>query len=93
MSWLFRAYHYLNKTDPRPLLPRGLERSDAAQRDPSYDEAYLIALRYARTPDQARLLLVRYGGVAGVIRNVTPPRRKSPPRWARLKRLVRKMFP
>ena len=93
MSWFFKAWHYLNNRDPRPLLPGGYERADAAQREPTEEEAYLIALRYARTPDQARLFLDWHGGVEGVIAQMKPPQRKPPPRMARLKRLVRKMFP
>ena len=93
MGWLFRAYRYLNQQEQRPLLPGGYERSDETRREPTYDEMYLIALRYARTPDQARALLHQHGGVAGVIANVKQPQRKAPPRWARFKRLVRKMFP
>lgn len=92
MSWFFRAYRYLNRRDPRPLLPGGYHLASDG-RQPTPDEAYLITMRYARTPRQARELLDTWKCLGSVVANVPQPNRKPPPRWQRLRRLIRRMFP
>ena len=93
MSWFFRACRHLNRRDPRPLLTREYRRSGETWPALMTDERYLISMRYARSAESARALLDRYGSLDAVLMNVRPPRRKPPPRWRRLRRLIRRMFP
>jgi hypothetical protein len=88
---LFQFWRYLSKRDPRPPLKPGYYR--APDRQPTREEASLIARRLARTPNEAAAMLARYGSLAAVLRNERSPKRKSPPRLRRAWRSFRKLWP
>jgi hypothetical protein len=92
IAFLRRLHKYLWRRDVRPRLPRGYHRADDTAAALA-GERLLIATRRARTPAQARELILLHGSVEAVLRGVKPPERKRAPVGKRLLRVIRHFTP